>query len=111
MRHEVLRTRGGWGDHGRGECATSCKQRCWAQLDPAHWRVISRDPAPVIETTAPTRYGEQVDDPDATAPERNRVRWRYQGDAHRFVAEAHTRFPTQSSHDVCAPLPLRSPLP
>lgn len=108
---EVLRTRGGWGDHGRGECAAPCRAHCWAQLDRARWRVIAAGPPVVLETFAPTPYGEQVDDPGVGTPDRNRVRWRYRADAHRFEVVRATRVATVGGHDVCAPLPPPSPLP
>lgn len=108
---EVLRTRGGWGDHGQGECAATCRTRCWAQLDRARWRVIAAGPPVVLETSAPTPYGEQVDDPNAGPPDRNRIRWRYRADAHRFEVVRATRVATVGDDDVCAPLPPPSPLP
>ena len=73
--------------------------------------VIDGPPPVVLETIAPTPYGEQVDDPGVGTPDRNRVRWRYRADAHRFEVVRATRVATVGGHDVGAPLPPPSPLP
>ncbi|MCB9570585.1 MAG: hypothetical protein H6709_00695 [Kofleriaceae bacterium] len=108
----VLQTRGGWGDHAPGECATPCATSCWTLLDEAHWRVIARGAAPVIETIAPIAYMERADrmvEPD-TRITPNRLRWRYQPDRRRFEVERRDVDETIAIPDACAPRPLRAPL-
>ncbi len=98
----VLDVDGGWGDHGPGECGP-CQDYCWTQLDEARWKRISSG---VVETTAPIGYMDQVEGTGGSR--KNVTRWRFDGT--KFVAGKRRHVDTAAQKDVCAPLPLRTPL-